>query len=91
MTIVMNDLATSAHIATSAAAAAVAVVEVIINCPSFLQKKTTLKIDYPSFLMKKMTTKANPQKTKMVVHSLVVYTAVATDYLVVIKNAITRQ
>ena len=56
-TMVMIDLATAAQTADTTAAAVV-VVEVMIDCPSFPMKKKTQKIDCLSFLMK-TTTKAN--------------------------------
>ena len=61
-TMVMTNLATTAQIiavvaaAAAAAATTVVAVEVTINSPSFLTKKTTQKIDCPSFLMKTTTT-----------------------------------
>ena len=56
---VMIDLATAVQTTATSTAASIVVVEVMINCPSFLMKTTMQKIDCLSFLMK-TTTKANP-------------------------------
>ena len=60
MTMVMIDLATAVQTAAATTAAVVVVVvEMMINCPLFLMKKKTQRIDCLSFLMK-TTTKVNP-------------------------------